>query len=178
MSRTDPYKKKRRSTKSTLLMFGEGLHEEIFLKHLKSIYSRNSGVSIIIRNGKGGNAIDIVINAGREPGDFDQRIVVLDNDKDQNEMELARAKAKQKGIELLENSPCLEAMLLSVLKNGISFSVKQSDWCKNEFESNYLDKQKRTDIREYEKIFPKHLLDERRKQITELNKFISLMEGK
>lgn len=178
MSRTDPYKKKRRSTKSTLLMFGEGLYEEIFLKHLKSIYSRNSGVSIIIRNGKGGNAIDIVINAGREPGDFDQRIVVLDNDKDQNEMELARAKAKQKGIELLENSPCLEAMLLSVLKNGVSFSVKQSDWYKNEFESNYLDKQKRTDIQEYEKIFPKHLLDERRKQITELNKLISLMEGK
>lgn len=177
MSRTNPYKKKRRSANRTLLMFGEGLGEELFLKHLRGLYSRNSGVRVTIRNGKGGNAVDIVTSAQREPGDFDRRIVVLDNDKDRSEMERARTEARQKGIELLENFPCLEAMLLSILRDGTSFSARQSDWCKNEFESNYLDKQKRTEIREYEKIFPKHLLDERRQQITEINQLISLMEG-
>ena len=178
MSRTNPYKKKRRSANKTLLMFGEGLSEELFLKHLRALYSRDSGVAVTIRNGKGGTATDIVSNATREPGDFDRRIVILDNDKDEQEMQRARTEAKQRGIELIENSPCLEAVLLAILEDANSFSSKTSDWCKNKFESNYLDKHKRTEIKEYEKIFPKSLLDERRGDVTELNQLISLMEGK
>lgn len=178
MSRTNPYKKKRRSVKSTLLVFGEGLHEEVFLKYLKSVYNRNSGRGVTIRNGKGGTAIDIVANALREPGDFDRRIVVVDNDKGQHEIERARAESKQKGIELLENSPCLEALLLAILRDGRSFSVRQSDWCKSEFESKYLDEKKRTELNEYGKIFPKSLLDKQKAKVPELQKFISIMEGK
>lgn len=177
MSRTNPYKKKRRSANKTVLIFGEGLHEELFLKYLQKLYSRNSGVAITIRNGKGGSAVDIVANASRELGDFDRRIVVLDNDKDPNEMNHARTMAKQKGIELLENFPCLEATLLSILSDACSFASKTSVWCKNEFESRYLNKQKRMDVREYERVFPKVLLDKRRMRIAELNQLISLMEG-
>lgn len=177
MSRTNPYKKKRRFAKSTLLMFGEGLHEEIFLKHLKNLYARDSGVAVTIRNGKGGTAVDIVTNATREPGDFDRRIVVVDNDKGQHEMERARAEARQRGVELLENSPCLEAILLSILRNGTSFSGRQSDWCKSEFESNYLNKKKRTELGEYDKFFPKATLDTQRTNVLELNSLISLMQG-
>jgi len=44
MSRTNPYKKKRHVAERTLLVFGEGLSEEILLKHLKSLYSYNSNV--------------------------------------------------------------------------------------------------------------------------------------
>jgi len=176
MSRTNPYKKKRRSASRTLLMYGEGLGEEMFLKYLRGLYARNSGVSVIIRNGKGGNACDIVSSAMNEPGDFNRRVVILDNDKDQEEMSKARVKAKQKGIEILENCPCLEAMLLSILQEGKSFSNKTSAWCKNEFEKDYLDKKKRTDFNEYPRIFPKEMIDKQRKNIIELSTIISLME--
>ncbi len=159
-------------------MFGEGLGEELFLKHLRGLYSHDSGVAVTIRNGKGGTATDIVSNANREPGDFDRRIVILDNDKDKQEMQRARTEAGQKGIELIENSPCLEAVLLAILRDGTSFANKASAWCKDEFESHYLDKRKRTEIMEYEKTFPKSLLDQRRKNVSELNQLISLMEGK
>lgn len=176
MSRTNPYKKKRRSASRTLLMYGEGLCEEMFLKHLRSIYSRDSGVAVTIRNGKGGNALNIIINAVNEPGDFDRRIVVLDNDKDEQEMNKARIEAKQKGIEVLENSPCLEATLLAILQPNQTFSNKTSSWCKNEFQSNYMEKKKRTEINEYLKVFSKTTLDSQRINNSELNKLISLME--
>ena len=176
MSRTNPYKKKRRSASRTLLMYGEGLGEEMFLKYLRRLYSRNSGVAVTIRNGKGGTATNIITNAVNEPGAFDRRIVILDNDKNKQEMNRARAEAKQKGIELLENSPCLESTLLSILRTGQSFSNKTSAWCKSEFESNYLDKKKRTELGEYGKIFSKTILDTQRVNVSELNTLISLME--
>jgi hypothetical protein len=176
MSRTNPYKKKRRSASRTLLMYGEGLGEEMFLKYLRGLYSRDSGVAVTIRNGKGGTATNIITNAVNEPGGFDRRIVILDNDKSDKEMNQARTEAKRQGIELLENSPCLEATLLSILRPGQSFSNKNSAWCKNEFESNYLDKKKRTELDEYAKYFSKATLDAQRANVTELNNLIYLME--
>lgn len=177
MSKTNPYKKKRRSAKRTLLMYGEGLGEEMFLKHLRSLYAYDSGVSVTIRNGKGGNPKNIVINAINEPGDFERRIVILDNDKSQEEMTNARKEAKKRGVELLENSPCLEATLLTILRSGKNFSTKKSVWCKSEFESNYMDKKKRTELEEYKKVFSKQILDNQKEKIAELKTFISIMQG-
>lgn len=178
MSRTNPYKKKRRSASRTLLMYGEGLSEEIFLKYLRGLYSRDSGVAVTIRNGRGGNAVNIIINAVNEPGAFDRRIVILDNDKSEQEMNIARTEALQKGIELLENSPCLEATLLSILRPNQVFSSRTSTWCKSEFESNYIDKKKRIEIEEYNKIFPKNVLDAERGNVPQLNRIIYLMDNK
>lgn len=89
MSRTNPHKKKRRAASQTLLMYGEGLGEEMFLKYLRGLYARDSGVAITIRNGKGGNALNIIVDASNAPGGFDKRIVVLDNDKGNEEMQRA-----------------------------------------------------------------------------------------
>lgn len=175
MSRTNPYKKKRRSASRTLLMYGEGLGEEMFLKHLRGLYSRDSGVAVTIRNGKGGTAVNIITNAVNEPGAYDRRIVILDNDKSEQEMDNARVEARQHGVEVLENSPCLEATLLTILRPGQSFFGRTSAWCKSEFESNYLNKKKRTEIGEYGKFFPKGILDTQRKQVSELDILISLM---
>ena len=175
MSRTNPYKKKRRSASRTLLMYGEGLGEEMFLKHLRGLYSRDSGVAVTIRNGKGGTAVNIITNAVNEPGAYDRRIVILDNDKSEQEMDNARVEARQHGVEVLENSPCLEAMLLTILRPGQSFSGRTSAWCKSEFESNYLNKKKRTELGEYGKFFPKAILDTQRKKVADLNILISLM---
>lgn len=176
MSRTNPYKKKRRSANRTLLMYGEGLGEEMFLKHLRGLYSRDSGVAVTIHNGKGGTATNIITNAVNEPGSFDRRVVILDNDKSEQEMNRARTEARQREIELLENTPCLEAVLLTILRPGQNFSGKTSAWCKNEFESNYLNKKKRTEIEEYGKVFSKNILDTQRTNIAALNAIISLME--
>lgn len=161
-----------------MLVFGEGLHEEIFLKYLRSLYALNSGAHIEIKKGKGGTAGNIVIGAYKVPGAFDRRVVVLDNDKEKSEMEQARTEAKKRHIELIEHTPCLEFMLLNILQEGKSFENKDSAWCKGEFESKYLHKKKRDDLNEYAKIFPRELIDRRRTKIAELDQIISIIEGK
>lgn len=176
MSRTNPNKKKPRFARATLLVFGEGMGEGVFLRHLKSLYSRNSGVSVKILSGKGGSPESIVIEASRVEGGFDRKVVVLDGDKSVSEMALGRQEADKRKIELAEHRPCLEAVMLSVL-NGGDYSGKGSKWCKSKFESKYLGRKKRDEVSEYGKIFPKTLLDSQRLVLPELNKLIHLMEG-
>jgi len=127
---------------------------------------------------RGGNAANIIIDASNTPGEFDKRIVVLDNDKGKAEMVQARQEAARRDVCLIENSPCLEATLLAVLNDGKNYSDKQSGWCKEQFQEKYLDKKKRTELCEYEKIFPKILLDKQRSKVSELGKIISIMEGR
>ncbi len=177
MSRTNPFKKKRRAANRTLLVFGEGLCEELFLKHLKRLYSYNSNVAVTVRKGKGGTAIDVVIDSDKIPGDFENKVVVLDNDKSSGEMQQARKEAKNRGITLIENTPCIEALLLSILEPGKDFASKGSSWCKKEFETKYIEKKKRSDIEEYEKLFTESILNTQRRNVTELNQLILLMEG-
>lgn len=178
MSRTNPYKKKRRSAKKTILIFGEGLGEEMFLKHLRRIYSRDSGTQIKIQKGKGGTSDRVVIDADKTPGYFDKKIVIIDNDKAKSEMERARREAKNRAVSLLENTPCLEFILLSILENEQKLREKKSNWYKKEFEAKYIIKKKRGDSIEYEKLFSKFLLEERRLKISDLNRLISIMEDK
>jgi hypothetical protein len=178
MSRTNPYKKKRRQAKNTLLVFGEGLGEEMFLKYLRKIYSYNSNTAITIKKGRGGTADRIVIDANKVHGGFDRKIVVLDNDKPKAEMAKARQEARNKGIELIENTPCLEFVLLMILEDDKVSSGKNTKWCKNQFESKCIDKKKRGEPEEYMKLFPKKLLDKKRIKISELEKLISIVEGK
>lgn len=177
MSRTNPYKKKRRSANKTTLIYSEGLNEEIVLKYIRGLYSRNKDIAVTIRRGKGGTAYGLVIQANKTQGAFDRRIVVLDNDKSKSEMQKARQEAEKRKIELFEHTPCLESVLLSILHKGQSFKNKSSSWCKQEFESKHLDRKKRDELDEYTKLFPKSLLDKQSSKVPELKKLISLMEG-
>lgn len=175
MSRKDLLNKIHRYAKKTLLMYGEGLCEEVFLRHLKGLYSCKKGVVITIRKGRGSNAKNIVIDAHKVPGAFNRRVVVLDNDKSEQEMSNARQEAKNRGIELFENTPCLESLLLSIVdRKPVG---KSSNWCKREFESKYIDHERRCDSKEYEKMFQRERLDRQRGKIEELNKLLNIMEG-
>ena len=176
MSKKNPYKKKRKQASAQILFFGEGFSEAIFLKHLKKLYSYNSGIAVTVKKGKGGCPRDIVIDATKIPGDFNRRIVVFDNDKPTEEMQKARQEAKKRKVELIENTPCLESLFLSIL--GKRRKMKKSKECKKEFETKYIEKKKRSEPSKYEELFPKKILDSQRKKISELDKLIGIMEGK
>lgn len=177
MSRTNPYKKKRRSANKTLLIHGEGQEDCIFLKHLKSLYSQNNSIACKISRGRGGSADSIVTQANRIQGAFDRKVVVLDNDKSRTEMTKARHEATKKHIDLIEHSPCIEAVLLLILGYRANVKQKTSAWCKKEFESKYIGSRKRSEEIEYHKIFPKELLDQKRPKVKELNRLICLFES-
>jgi hypothetical protein len=176
MSRTNPYKRKRRQANKTLLIFGEGMNEEVFLKHLRKLYCCDTNVAITVKKGRGGNSANIVIDASKVPGGFDRRVVVLDNDKPKGEIEQARDIAINKGIELIKNTPCLEHLLLSILDS--SKTSNTSAECKKIFESNYINKRQRKETYEYDSIFTKELLEEKRKTIEILDDILQIIEGK
>lgn len=175
MSRTNPYKIKRRRANKTLLIFGEGLGEEVFLKYLKSVYTCDCNVAITIRKGKGGDAKSIVVDASKIPGAFDRKIVILDNDKSAEEMKKARQEAKNNGIEMIENTPCLEFLLLHILGAN---TQNNSAFCKSEFETKYITKQRRGEVGRYKELFPKGKLENKRGTINVLDKLVTIMEGK
>lgn len=177
MLRSNLHQKKRRARK-TRLLFGEGLDEEMFLRHLKSLYARDIGVQIKICRGRGGSADGIVADADRLPGAYDTRIVILDCDKSRIEMDRARDAAKIRNIILLENNPCLESMLLAILNDGKIKTGMNSDWCKREFESHYMTRKKRNELQEYKKVFSKSLLDRQRRNVAELDNLISIIQGR
>lgn len=179
MARTNPQKRPRKYAKKTIIFYGEGSAEEVFLKHLKKTYARDSGVAVTVKSGQGGAADEIIRKAFRYTlGGFDKRVVWLDNDKPKAEMEKARTMAKSSGIILIENRPCLEAFLLGILNGGKVSKNKSSGYYKKEFESKHICKKKRCDIFEYEKIFPKKKLDSARKKVMELDEIVGFMEGK
>ncbi len=175
MSRTNPYKRKQRQANRTLLIFGEGMNEEMFLKHLHKLYCLDTNVAVRIKKGKGGDPVSIVLDADRVPGRFDRRIVLLDNDKAKSKIERARKTARDRGIELIENTPCLEYLFLSILDSAKDINSAE---CKKIFEAKYINKKKRRELCEYNKIFPKELLNKKRKTVKTLDYIIKIMEGK
>lgn len=152
--------------------------EEVFLKHLRSIYARDTGVAVTIKKGKGGTAVGIVQSAVNYTGAFDRKAVIIDNDKPKKEMMQARSLAKTHGIGILENTPCLEKLFLEILEPKSDFKNKNSTWCKNEFQKKYIEKKKRAEMSEYQKIFTKKVLDKAKGRIEILQCIISLMDGK
>lgn len=176
MSQSNPEKKKQRVAKHTILVYGEGPNDKIFLEHLRGIYARNSNVKVTIRSGKGGSPKEIVTAAIKEMGAFDQRTVVIDNDKGAKEMKEARGMAEKNSIKVIENTPCLEATLLATVDPSTSHQNKTSAKCKKEFQAKYIPKKERRNKEEYKKHFPKETLEKRRESVEDLNTLISLFE--
>ncbi len=177
MSRSNPHKKKQRSAKQTSLIYGEGQAEEVFLKYLKGLFAKDSGFAITIKRGKGGTADGIVLGAAKHIGAYDEKCVVLDGDKSKTEMERARKLATDHGIKLIENTPCLEGLLLAILEPDENFNGKTSAWCKSRFEKNFIEKKQRTELHRYEKLFPKSVLNKARKRVSSLHEIVLVLEG-
>ncbi|HBI17100.1 MAG: hypothetical protein UR60_C0021G0020 [Candidatus Moranbacteria bacterium GW2011_GWF2_34_56] len=171
--------KKWKKQKRTILFYGEGADEDVFLRYLNTIYGKhNINLRIKIKNGSGGAPDMVVKKAINYYGDFDARVVIIDTDRPKIEIEAARKMAKDSGVFLIENNPCLEALLLRILNVGKIIKNKKSEYYKKEFEKGHICERKRCNVDEYKKIFPKNILDNKRKEIEELNKIIGFMESK
>ena len=121
-----------RSVRRTALIVGEGLAEEVFLSHLKHLVAQRGQQSIAVKSakGKGGrHVLDVALRQWRV-ADYDRVAVLLDTDTDWDDAQ--RARARKAKVEVFESSPCLEAMLLSILKRPVPAATKD---CKRDFEA-------------------------------------------
>jgi len=176
MSRTNPTKLPRRFAKSTQLVFGEGLEDKSWLKHLRSLYARDVGVYSKVDCGAGGSPRDIVEAAKRKASGC-KVIVVIDGDKPQQEYtEMQRVLDDSTNVQVIIIKPCTEALLLAILSDGKWPNLSASK-CKSEFERKHIDRKKRREQEAYAKLFNKDLLDGMRKKIPDLDKLISIFSG-
>lgn len=107
-----------RAVRRTLLIVGEGLAEEVFLRHLKRVYVERGHKTITVKNakGKGGGHVLAYTAGQRKAADYDQVAALLDTDADWNDER--RALAQRQRIHVFEATPCLEALLLDIAGKG------------------------------------------------------------
>jgi len=177
MSKSNPFKKKRREAKKTALLYCEGIDEKTFLSYLKMLFAKDSGVFVTIKENHGGEA-NGVLNGVLKQDLRDWTVCMYDIDTG-FDVDLKR-EVEEKGILCLENDPCLEVFLLNILetKNYLHYKNQKSGDCKKIFETKYLSNKKRKDKSNYKKIFPKELLIKRAKDIKNLKTLIDLIRGK
>ena len=174
---------KKRQQRDSLYAFGEGDTECAFLIYLKNLYSRDKNISIKIKDLHGGSIKDMVEKAIRINlhDNRDKLFVILDVEPVKGIVidDEVSQQAKENNLEIIDFKPCVESLFLLILgkvKDSILFM--SSEQCKKEFEKKYLDAHKKLNFLEYEKIFPKDLLEQKRKEITELDTIIKYMENK
>lgn len=100
----------------TLLIVGEGRHEEAFLNHLKQLYvPRGCGLTVTIKNARGKGALHVIEWTIRQiaNADFDTVATLLDTDTGWDTK--AESLAKRRKIQVLKSEPCFEAMMLRLI---------------------------------------------------------------
>jgi hypothetical protein len=102
--------------KRTLLIVGEGYHEEAFLNHVKQLYvPRGCGLSVTIKNARGKGAKHVIEWTIRQAAiaKYDTVAAMLDTDTDWTPMVAKQAKAKR--VQMLASVPCFDAVMLRLL---------------------------------------------------------------
>ena len=109
-------RKATRTQRKTLLVVGEGHTEVAFLNYLKTLYCRGSGsvhVKVDNAHGKGPeNVVDTALRVRRR-GQYDKVAAVLDTDIPWTD--LLKRLARTEEVELIGNTPCIEALFLRVM---------------------------------------------------------------
>ena len=165
--------RKRKLQKQTLLLVGEGETEKAFLQHLYTLYSTGAlKIKIKSAGGKGPkNVINDAIGTLKNT-DYDTTAVLLDTDLAWPPA-LVKAATSQR-IKLLGANPCLEGLLLSILKH------KKPTPCNNQTCKKTLHpllSGKATDKASYTLLFNKDLLDKAVDYCHELKILVALIKG-
>jgi hypothetical protein len=166
-----------RQIQKTVFAFGEGETENIFLKHLRSIYA-NGKTHTTVDHAGGKNTSYIIQKAirVRSFNSYNHSFIFLDTIPVWSLTDKNYAKAKS--FELIGSEPSVEAIFLRILEPPKDFSTESASNCKRRFNKIYLNGNSRAiNENECKKFFLKSRLDLARKYIPELNRIIEIIEG-
>jgi len=168
----------------SILLFGEGKTEGIFLSHIKNLYAKKRNQKIKVSYGQGGSPDSIVnymIRSKLQLAYYDKSILFIDEDVKIKKSILK--KIKKWDIDCVCSQPkCIEGMILVILgklpKGGIHASSKDlKRHCRKilgaKDHSDFLKKLSR----QINSLLPKELLDEARASNNALDEVIKFVEG-
>jgi len=155
---------------------GEGLCDESFLKHVKSIYvQRRCGLAVTVRNARGKgpcNVIETAVRANAGYG-FDIRAVLVDRDLVDQMTPKVNGLVKSNSIKLLWSDPCLEGLLLDILGKYVPHASAQCKKLMKEYMPG-----PGTEVENYPLLFPKEVLDACRSRVSTIDLLLTLLEGR
>lgn len=163
----------RRRTKKTRLVYSEGAQDKTFLDCLKKRYA-GSTYNVDIKRGAGGDQVHLIEEAHKKGGAYDQVYAKLDGDRATEEMAAADELAGKLGVKVLRSTPSMERLLIAILEPGKRIASWGSSRLKSYFEEKYIPESKRTDLRAYESLFTKVVLDEAKERLPELKELVEL----
>lgn len=167
-ARTSPREQRR-----TILLVGEGLEEQYFLSHLKSLYVVRGAKSVTIKNakGKGGrHVLDYTLRQRRQAA-YEQVGVLLDTDADWSAQEQARARRAQ--VQVFESVPCLEAMLLRMANHPVPAGDGAA--IKRAFQGRFGDSAHSLQL--YQRHFDRGVLESASSRLPVLAALLSFLQG-
>ena len=102
----------RRRVLNPVLIYCEGVHDQVFVRHLHQLYKPGgSQYYFDIQRGGGGSPRGLVVKARNRPGLYGSRLVVCDSDRGFAELKDADEAASKSGVEIIAFQPCLEATI-------------------------------------------------------------------
>lgn len=166
----------KRPRRISVLAYGEGEDEKVFLRHLVALYVRKQSVSVQTADAGGGDPTSILDRAIRtRSGDrHDIEFILLDTIPPwpQDMIE----KAEKEEILLIGNSPCLESFFFEILGEPAVCS-SLSPWnCKKSFEQAHCASGNFSE-EECQRIFTKAILNAARSRVSNLDRILKIIEG-
>lgn len=168
--------------RESIVLFGEGKTEAIFLSHLKTVYEadKDNRLKIKVDKGQGKSPKDV---AGRlvskllAVGNYDRSLLLIDSDI---EHKITNAFLKKHNITLVLSEPqCIEGLMLSILgKLPKGAAHKTSKELKSTFiqllntnENGYMMKL----VKECPQLYPKEVLESMRGCIPKLDAILQFL---
>ena len=169
----------------SILLFGEGKTDAVFLAHLCHIY-RSPAAFTKVEHGKGGSDQTVVQAAIKiaRLADYSGVLVLLDSDRDDGPIPADWCKKNR--LLIKRASPCLESLLLEILGDPklskLTNGARASDRCKAHFHATYLATDRSGQVLGRLKNclrakFSKKVLDDARSRIPVFGEIIAAIEG-
>lgn len=168
----------------SMLLFGEGKMDGIFLNYLKAVYGDRERQAIKVARGQGGSPECVVtrmVKSELEIANYERSLLLIDSDLPIEKKTLV--KLDELGVALVLSEPrCIEGLMLKVLddlpkgaRNSASKNLKRRFW------KNHLKTDKERDAlkrlnRGIGKLFPKKTLETARKTCGTLDELITFIE--
>lgn len=162
----------------SILVGGEGKRDSMFLNHLVQIYGLKSRINrIYVHKRNGGGPRNVVSELKKQVslGNYDKCLLLLDSDLPTDGIDSKWIKELK--LTVVKSYPqCLEGLLLNILEDlPKGASLVTSARLKSKFQETYLGTDKSSEANRRLQggklllLFPKVLIEERRKFIAELN---------
>ena len=159
--------------RQSIILYGEGKTEAVFLNHLLSLYRDRVGPRVKVDFGQGGSPKEVasrLIKKHLNLGAFDRSLLLIDSDLALDEIPASWLK-KQK-ITVVKSAPrCLEGLLLTLLDDPPPARERgQSRSWKRRFQREHLGTDRETEVqtrlrRKCCELFPKELIESKRADI-------------